>query len=252
MDRRQHYRVDEARNLAGESFVRLGRGSLVPVTLLDLSFGGAAVMVATDFAREMRQSPSLDLVIRSDRLAQPLDLPSKVTSAFVEGGHARTGLQFEDWGPARRVLEPAVKALFNMREAFRVTSDDTEPQLVVPVRFGEEAPVEGALRDVSVRGVGLRFPRALADRIGIGALCTVELSLPGVEGPLLLPASVAHMDDDYEVSHLLVGVQFADESLLSKAWAERVRVARRGLQSYVMTRQRALARLAAKLGGSGA
>ena len=139
----------------------------------------------------------------------------------------RLGLQFLEWTTARRKLDKRLRSLFNEREAFRVEPDPSDP---VEVRFasadGSKSVVE--LRDISVRGLGLRFAHGEGDPPRMKQRVALSIAFPTAPTVVLQVTGEVVMRS-VAVEGVLVGVCFEDNKAFQRGEPT--------IRDYVMQRQ---------------
>ena len=78
MERRRHYRVTPEFRREVTVDVKGTRGQWWPANLVDISVGGAALVLEQDARTSMRRGDKVTLRFQSERLNAPLEVPSQI------------------------------------------------------------------------------------------------------------------------------------------------------------------------------
>jgi len=237
-DRRLQYRVTP--NLEREVLVsvELADGKVFPVHLVDVSAGGAGFGVVGTDALPVEAGQILNIRFDSVRLSELLVVPAELRHVKVEETDVQYGVSFHDWTGIRMNLAPKLRSLFNEREAVRVEPREDE-EVPIRVSLGDGSiEASGLLRDISVLGLGLWV--SAEDQIGLalGDNLDVHFTLPPSEKPLVLGVVMKHVAEVGEQVRLGLEIERQQPAMMNGT--------RRGITSYVMTRQMEVARIDAE------
>jgi hypothetical protein len=130
--------------------------------------------------------------------------PAAVESAAESGG-APSG--FAWFGS----LVNDVSRLLDRRRHRRVPVSFDSRMALVRMKDSRVAPIRGEIVDLSISGLGVRMPnRALGASRGAfaNAVVSVELDMPGPEGPLLVAGHVRRIDIIDAMDEARIGIEF--------------------------------------------
>ena len=147
------------------------------------------------------------------------------------------GVRFLDWHEERQRLAPKLRALFNERGAVRVDpreDHDIEVELVIN---GTARIASGLLRDISVLGVGVWVSTEDEPLLTAGNQIELTIRLPESNEDLRIDAEIRHMQPIGEQARLGVEIRNPGQGF---------RETRRGINSYIVTRQVEIARIDAE------
>lgn len=219
------------------------------VRLLDLSAGGAGLVLPARASGVLRMRDRIELRLVSEALAEPVRMFARICHLDEREREPKVGLAFESWREHRALLDSELKSLFNEREAFRVDPSQKEPVglrilapggglLAVsrPVGTRLAGPVEAQLRDISVSGLGVKLVGPLSGAWGAHDSLQVEARLPGEDAALRVDVELRYLRPQGD-GLTLAGLRLHEEA------TPHARRARQAVTRYVMERQRALLRV---------
>ena len=218
--RRGHYRVSGAAVAGARLELVVGRQRFES-QLIDISAAGAAFvpwgLSSQEVAALVTQAKleAVSILIHSDRMTAPLELPSRIVRAHEMKGGVLLAVRFRNQVEQLEGVERALLRIFNRRAAVRV---EASPKVSVPVAILNAKGAQQAhavLRDLSISGIGLQASPALLPLLALGS--THELGFASTaQVPLRLKATVrfcvaARCEDadtghDIEVAH--IGLEF--------------------------------------------
>ncbi len=206
--------------------------------LLDISGYGAGARFLAAECPTLAIGQVVKLIFTSERLKNPVTATARVQNRTEEEDSRRYGFRFLEGEKLDAQLPPALRKLFNRRQAVRVAPD---PDLPVPVTMEaeEHGPrVEGRLADLSSLGAGASLDSEAESGLAETSRVGISLVLPSI-----LPT---HLIGDIRHRRLIgaeirYGVEFDPER--SENFARQQDLITR----YVMERQRALLRTAARM-----
>ena len=228
MERRRHYRVTPEFRREVTVDVKGTRGQWWPANLVDISVGGAALVLEQESRTSMRRGDKVTLRFQSERLNAPVEVPSQIYYVRGNNGPHRIGIGFEEWEDARSKLGPRLRSLFNQRQAFRVDVDIATPiQVSVTLEEGSK-PVRANARDFSILGVGLWIHSRDVEKFRMEQKISIQFSLPKSRDDFQLGAVVRHVGA--EGIQRAIGLEFIPDARMGTD-------CRRLLRDYVMRRQ---------------
>ncbi|MBL8614594.1 MAG: PilZ domain-containing protein [Deltaproteobacteria bacterium] len=220
------------------------------VRLLDLSAGGAGIVLPSRASGVLRMRDRIELRLISAALTEPVRMFARISHLDEREREPTVGLEFESWREHRALLDSELKTLFNEREAFRVDPTHREPvELRIvgrpkdgllaatrPVGARLSAPVEAQLRDISVTGLGVKLLGPLTGPWGATDGLRVEARLPGDSQGVTLEVELRYLRPHAE-GVTLAGLRLTEDT------TPHARRARAAVTRYVMDRQRAILRV---------
>ncbi len=193
-ERRRHYRVKDFAELISCQLRHPKRDlSSYRVRLLDISLGGARLIAPAKIRSRLSHGDRVRLVLRSERIAKPVEVDAEVLHITGGSGAVRLSLAFDNWVRERKKLDVSLLQLFNEREAFRV-QPPRAMELTLTWSDGEvedegEAPTEEtmtvAIRDLSLMGLGIRMKPNEAARLQEGMAMRAAFRMPDPPRPLM-------------------------------------------------------------------
>ena len=228
MERRRHYRVTSEFRKEVIVEVQGTRGSWWVANLVDISVGGAALVLEDAARYTMRRGDKVVLRFRSDRLRTPLEIPSQIYYVRGSSGPHRIGIGFDDWEDSRSTLPLQLRSLFNQRQAFRVSVDVQEPIDVHLELESRDTPLPARARDFSILGVGAWISHRDAELFFVRQNLHVSFELPGHSTTIRVGAVVRHLGETGPQRSL--GLEIIADSRFDME-------SRKALRDYVMHRQ---------------
>jgi c-di-GMP-binding flagellar brake protein YcgR len=233
MERRRHYRVTAEFRREVEVEVKGSNGNWWEAHLVDISVGGAALVLEQAARYSMRRGEEVVLRFKSSRLNKDLEVPSKIYYVRSSTGPHRIGIGFDEWEDTRSKLGPRLRSLFNQRQAFRVDVDVGNP-VEIKALLGEELPiVNGRARDFSILGVGMWVHHGDVEHFRMNLELTLEFQLPKSSAPFSIGAVVRHLGP--EGPQRSVGMEIIPDARFKTE-------SRKALRDFVMHRQLELRR----------
>jgi len=160
-------------------------------SLIDVSFGGAAVFVVGQRRPFYGKGAAARLSITSPFLEEPLEVSASVQYVrAVEGGQLY-GFNFEDFVETWESLPLGLRQLFNHRCARRVELADP-----IEAQIAETDTFSVTLRNLSCAGVAFVVPEPIAQGLGEGTSLTIRFRLPGESEVMDFRARIAHQHRD--------------------------------------------------------
>jgi c-di-GMP-binding flagellar brake protein YcgR len=228
MERRRHYRVTAEFRRQVAVDVKDSRGVWWTANLVDISIGGAALVLDSESRNTMQRGQDVVLRFRSDRLSSEVEVPSKIYYVRSTKGPHRIGIGFDEWEDARSKLGPRLRSLFNQRQAFRVDVDLADG-VEVQIQVGEELTViEAQAQDFSILGTGLTVNHRHKEEIVMQQKIGLLFKLPSTDDLIELGAIIRHLDQ--AGPQISVGAEFVSDARFTVE-------ARKHLRDYVMRRQ---------------
>lgn len=249
-NRRRQYRVTAEFDRLVEVELLGPKVHATNVRLLDLSAGGAGIVLPSRASGVLRMRDRIELRLISAALSAPVRMFARISHLDEREREPKVGLEFESWREHRALLDSELKTLFNEREAFRVDPSQREPvELRIvggpkdgllaatrPVGARLSAPVEAQLRDISVTGLGVKLLGPISGPWGATDGLRVEARLPGDAQPVTLDVELRYLRPHADgVS--LAGLRLTEDT------TPHARRARAAVTRYVMDRQRAILRV---------
>ncbi len=201
--RRRHYRVAGAALVGTRAELVVGRQRFES-QLIDISAAGAAFIprgLAAEAVAALVNEAKLEAVsilIHSDRMTAPLQLPSRIVRTHEMTGGVLLAVLFRSPVDQLEGVERALLRIFNRRAAVRV---DASPKVPIAVAILDERGDEQAravLRDLSITGIGLQASPDLLPLLTVGSTHEIGFSLTA-QVPLRLKATVRFfLVDSYE------------------------------------------------------
>ena len=195
---------------------------------MDISVGGAALVLEDSARYSMRRGDKVVLRFRSDRLRTPLEIPSQIYYVRGSSGPHRIGIGFEDWEDSRRTLPLQLRSLFNQRQAFRVSVDVQAPIDVHIELEHRDTPLTARARDFSILGIGAWISHRDSEHFSVRQKLHVSFELPGHTAPIRVGAVVRHLGENGPQRSL--GLEIVADSRFDMD-------SRKALRDYVMHRQ---------------
>ena len=220
------------------------------VRMLDLSAGGAGIVLPSRASGVLRMRDRIELRLISAALSEPVRMFARISHLDEREREPKVGLEFESWREHRALLDSELKTLFNERDAFRVDPSQREPvELRILGGRGDallaatravgtraSAPVEAQVRDISVTGLGVKLLGPVTGPWGATEGLRLEARLPGEPQAVTLDVELRYLRPQAD-GMTLAGLRLAEET------TPHARRARAAVTRYVMDRQRAILRV---------
>ncbi len=180
MDQRDQYRVD----IGGSSVLQVGLVAAGGVSIVgriaDISVRGVSLVLSAhrgpqEGGRALRMGEEVQLRFPSTLLNKPLTASARVKDRTEEGDSLRYGFEFTDPAQFEYRLWPALRRLFNRRQAFRVAPHHELPVEITPGAARAVFP----LLDISTRGLAVRVPIEAEPALRATDRIRLSFGLPG-------------------------------------------------------------------------
>ena len=241
VEHRAQYRIelDEASDLAVS--IPNPQGPPHSGRLLDVSGFGAGVRFVLPDCPTVAVGEVVTLVFTSKRVKKPVTVQARVQNRREEEDGRRYGFRFLEGEQLDAELPPELRKLFNRRRALRLAPDPGAPVGVVLDGGAGSSRVEARLVDLSSLGAGVALDPVAESALANTSLVGISLALPDCPGPVQLIGHIRHRR--LRGAEIRYGIEFDPE--LSHNFARQ----QDQITGYVMQRQRALLRTAARMRG---
>ncbi len=235
--RRQSYRTETGGDI--QVWIRSQGAPDLAVDVLDLSAGGAGLLRGRPDGRRLTRGEPIQLVLTCRHLRDPLIIAGQVVHVRADDDPMmqRLGIAFDEWDERRETLVPRIRAVFNKRRAVRV---EPRPGERIGVQLKSVAgfrTYEGELVNLSTGGLAVRMPASAGERIEDNAQVEVRFRIPGEKSAYRVECTLRHRfpwtEDGGRTVYM--GLQLPAKEQVDPSFL-------RQISSYVMDRQREIAR----------
>lgn len=229
-DGRSEYRAVKHPGVQLEATIHLPDGRKVLGDCVDVSVGGAGIVVPQAKAIEIVEGAKVRVVIQHVGRAKGIESEAVVVTVSNVGSLVRYGMRFVSVAKIVQQVDSFYARWFNRRRSARVMPDFTT-KVSSSVRWSD-GELSARVHDISMGGIGILATQEQVAGLTQGTRVELSLGLPGSAVPIACRARVVGVKTF--TKNVLVGLEFEANGGIERYAA--------GLQRYIDDRQRNIAK----------